>query len=79
MSKSKLLIDTPNTCSDCPLCIYTKEEKKYIGYCNTSDEDYYCKILKRFMEYDEVDGGLDILGKPVDCPLQAESGEDDEK
>ena len=21
------------------------------------------------MEYDEVDGGVDILGKPEDCPL----------
>ena len=73
MRKSKLLIDTPNTCGECPLCIYTKEEKKYIGYCNVSDEDYYCKALDRFMEYDIVDGGLDILGKPVDCPLQAES------
>lgn len=79
MSKSTLVIDTPNTCGDCPLCIYTKEEKKYIGYCNTSDEDYYCKALDRFMEYDIIDGALDILGKPADCPLQAESGEDDEK
>lgn len=73
MSKSKLLIDTPNTCGDCPLCIYTNEEKKAIGYCNTSDEDYYCKALDRFMEYDIVDDGLYILGKPVDCPLQTES------
>ena len=73
MSKSILVIDTPNT------CIYTAEEKRYIGYCNTSDEDYYCKVLDRFMEYDEVDGGLDILGKPVDCPLQAESEEENER
>lgn len=77
MSKSLLVIDTPNTCGDCPLCIHTAEEKRYIGYCNTSDEDYYCKVLHRFMEYDKVDGGLDILGKPIDCPLQAES-EDNE-
>ena len=69
MSKSLLIIETPKTCSDCPFCIYTKEEKKYIGYCNTSDEDYYCKALDRFMEYDIVDGGLDILGKSEDCPL----------
>lgn len=61
MSKSKLFIDTPNTCGDCPLCIFS------------SDEEYYCKVLDRFMEYDVVDGGIDILGKPVDCPLQAES------
>lgn len=77
MSKSVIAIDTPETCGDCPFCIYTAEEKKYIGYCNTSDEDYYCKVLNRFMEYDEVDGGLDILGKPVDCPLQAESEEEE--
>jgi hypothetical protein len=75
MSKSTLIIDTPETCGDCPLCIYTAEEKKYIGYCNTSDEDYYCKALGRFMEYDIVDGGVDILGKPIDCPLQEESEE----
>lgn len=76
MSKSVIAIDTPETCGNCPFCIYTAEEKKCIGYCNTSDKDYYCKVLNRFMEYDEVDGGLDILGKPVDCPLQAESEEE---
>jgi hypothetical protein len=70
--KSMLVIDTPETCGDCPLCIFTAEEKRAIGYCNTSDEDYYCKALERFMEYDEVEGGLDILGKPTDCPLKAE-------
>lgn len=78
MSKSLLIIDTPKTCDDCPLCIFTAEEKRYIGYCNTSNEDYYCKALHRFMEYDEVDGGVDILGKPVDCPLQTESEESEE-
>lgn len=26
------------------------------------------------MEYDKVDGGIDILGKPTDCPLQADEG-----
>lgn len=73
MSESTLVIDTPETCGDCPFCIFTAEEKRYIGYCNTSDEDYYCKALDRFMEYDKVDGGVDILGKPADCPLQEES------
>lgn len=61
--------EMPNTCGDCPCCIHTADEKRYIGYCNTSDDDYYCKALDRFMEYDEVDGGVDILGKPLDCPL----------
>ena len=61
--------EIPNTCGDCPFCIYTADEKRYIGYCNTSDDDYYCKALDRFMEYDKVDGGVDILGKPSDCPL----------
>ena len=73
MSKSTLVIDTPETCGDCPLCIYTKEEKNYIGYCHTTDDDYYCKVLDRFMEYDEVEDGTDILGKPEDCPLREES------
>ena len=73
MSKSILVIDTPETCGDCPLCIFTAEEKRYMGYCNTSNEDYYCKALKRLMDYDIVGGGLDILGKPTDCPLQEES------
>jgi len=73
MSKSTLLIDTPKTCGDCPFCIFTAEEKRYIGYCHTSDDDYYCKALDRFMEYDKVDGGVDILEKPTDCPLQEES------
>lgn len=59
----------PNTCGECPCCIHTADEKCYIGYCNTSDDDYYCKALDRFMEYDKVDGGTDILGKPSDCPL----------
>lgn len=76
MSKSMLIIDTPKTCGDCPLCIFSAEEKRCMGYCHTSDEDYYCKILDRFMEYDKVDGGVDILGKPTDCPLKAESEEE---
>jgi hypothetical protein len=70
MSKSVLVIDMPNTCGECPFAIYTADEKRYIGYCNTSDEDYYCKALNRFMEYDKIDGGVDILGKPIDCPLE---------
>lgn len=44
-----------------------------MGYCNTSNEDYYCKALDRLMDYDIVEGGFDILGKPTDCPLRAES------
>ena len=63
-------MDMPKSCGGCPCVIYTAEEKKAIGYCNTSNEDYYCKALDRFMEYDKVDGGLDILGKPSDCPLK---------
>lgn len=70
MSKCILVIDMPKTCGDCPVCIFTAEEKKSIGYCHTSDEDYYCKALERFMEYDKVIGGIDILGKPTDCPLK---------
>lgn len=62
-------IKIPKNCGDCPFCAFTADEKKYIGYCNTSDDDYYCKVLDRFMEYDEIDGGVDILGKPDDCPL----------
>ena len=67
--KSILVIDTPKTCGDCPCCIFTAEEKRAIGFCNTSNEDYYCKLLESFREYDEVDGGVDILGKPSCCPL----------
>ena len=52
--------------------IFTAEEKRAIGFCNTSNEDYYCKVLDRFMEYDKVEGGVDILGKPKDCPLKKE-------
>lgn len=63
-------LEMPKNCGDCPCCIYTAEEKQAIGYCNTSNDDYYCKILGRFMEYDQVDGGVDILGKPFDCPLK---------
>lgn len=77
MIKSTLVIDTPKNCGDCPFCIFTAEEKRYIGYCHTSDDDYYCKILDRFMEYDKVDGGVDILGKPTDCPLQVEGSEEE--
>lgn len=62
-------IKIPKNCGDCPFCTFTADEKRYIGYCNTSDDDYYCEVLDRFMEYDEVDGGVDILGKPDDCPL----------
>lgn len=75
--QSILAIDTPKTCGDCPLCIYTAKEKRAIGYCNASDQDYYCKMLNRFMEYDEVDDGVDILGKPSDCPLEADGGGED--
>ena len=74
MGKSILIIDTPQTCGDCPLCIYTADEKRSIGYCNTSDDDYFCKILERFMEYDIIDGAYDILGKPLDCPLKDKEG-----
>ena len=71
MSKSILTINTPETCDDCPLCIYTAEEKRAIGYCNTSDDDYYCKALDRFIEYNVVsDDELAIAEKPTDCPLQ---------
>lgn len=63
-------MEMPKSCDECPCVIYTAEEKKAIGYCNTSNEDYYCKALDRFMEYDKVDGGVDILGKPNDCPLK---------
>lgn len=63
-------LEMPKNCGDCPCCIYTADEKRAIGYCNTSDDDYYCKILGRFMEYNIVDGGVDILGKPIDCPLE---------
>lgn len=62
-------IDLPKTCGDCPFCIFTAEEKRAVGFCNTSNEDYYCKVLHRFMEYDKVEGGIDILSKPKDCPL----------
>ena len=62
-------MDMPKDCGDCPFCIFTADEKKYIGYCNTSDDDYYCKMLDRFMEYDDVEDGVDIFGKPDDCPL----------
>lgn len=68
--KSILVIDTPKTCGDCPCCIFTAEEKRAIGFCNTSNDDYYCKLLEGFREYDEVDGGVDILGKPSCCPLE---------
>lgn len=68
--KSILVIDTPKTCADCPCCIFTAEEKRAIGFCNTSDEDYYCKLLEGFRKYDKVDGGMDILGKPSCCPLE---------
>lgn len=61
-------LEMPKNCGDCPCCIYTADEKRAIGYCNTSNDDYYCKVLDRFMEYDKVDGGVDILGKPFDCP-----------
>jgi hypothetical protein len=63
-------IDLPKTCGDCPFCIFTSEEKRAVGFCNTSNEDYYCKVLDRFMEYDKVEGGVDILDKPKDCPLK---------
>lgn len=69
--RTMLFIDIPETCADCPCCIYSAIEKSIIGYCNTSDNDYYCKLLDRFMEYDKVEGGIAILGKPLDCPLEA--------
>jgi len=56
--------EMPNTCNDCryciPYCIHTAK---------SDNNDYYCKALDRFMKYDKVDGGVDILGKPSDCPL----------
>ena len=69
MGKCTITIDKPDNCGDCLFCVFTAAEKNYLGYCNTTDEDYYCKLLDRFMEYDEVDGGADILSRPDECPL----------
>lgn len=61
----------PKDCGKCPCCIFTSEEKDVVGYCNTSDEDYYCKVLDRFMAYEKIDDSFYIKGKPTDCPLKS--------
>lgn len=69
MSKSVLVMDTPETCSDCMLCF---EFDEGINACCSFMDDESDKSLCRYIE---CDGGY-CQGKPDWCPLKELPGEE---
>lgn len=63
MSKSVLVIDTPETCLDCMFCFELDEGVD--GRCSVVPEDEYNGFFRRI----ECDGGY-CQGKPDWCPLK---------
>lgn len=62
MSKSVLVIDTPETCLDCMFCFELDEGIN--AHCSIVSEDEY----KGFFRHIECDGGY-CQNKPDWCPL----------
>lgn len=63
MSKSVLVMDTPETCLDCMFCLEFDEGVD--GRCSVVPEDEYNGFFRRI----ECDGGY-CQGKPDWCPLK---------
>jgi hypothetical protein len=63
MSKSVLVIDTPETCLDCIFCHEFDEGKE--AYCYVTDGDKGSEFMKRI----ECEDGY-CQGKPDWCPLK---------
>ena len=65
MSKSVLVIDTPENCYDCPFGTSYCGELEYVGYCELADCLDYDVILMAEEHYD-----CESKSKPVWCPLK---------
>lgn len=63
MSKSVLVIDTPENCLDCQLCYELDEGVE--AYCSISDDDKDANIMKKI----DCEYGY-CQGKPDWCPLK---------
>lgn len=65
MSKSVLVIDTPENCYDCPFGTAYCGELEYVGYCELADCLDYDVFLMTEEHYD-----CESKSKPVWCPLK---------
>ena len=64
MSKSVLVIDTPENCYDCPFGTAYCGELEYVGYCELAGCLDYDVILMTEEHYD-----CEIKSRPEWCPL----------
>lgn len=69
MSKSVLVIDTPESCLDCQFC-YELDEGE--AYCSISDDDKDTSLMKKI----DCEYGY-CQGKPDWCPLKPLPEKDD--
>ncbi len=65
MSKSVLMIDTPENCYDCPFGTTYCGELEYVGYCELADCLDYDVILMTEEHYD-----YESKSRPDWCPLK---------
>ena len=65
MSKSVLVIDTPENCYDCPFGTAYCGELEYVGYCELADCLDYDVILMTEEHYD-----CESKSRPEWCPLK---------
>lgn len=65
MSKSVLVIDTPENCYDCPFGTAYCGELEYVGYCELADCLNYDVILMTEEHYD-----YESKSRPEWCPLK---------
>lgn len=65
MSKSVLVMNTPENCYDCPFGTAYCGELEYVGYCELADCLDYDVILMTEEHYD-----CESKSKPVWCPLK---------
>lgn len=65
MSKSVLVIDTPENCYDCPFGTEYCGELEYVGYCELADCLDYDVILMTEEHYD-----CESKSRPDWCPLK---------
>ena len=65
MSKSVLVIDTPENCYDCPFGTAYCGELEYVGYCELADCLDYDIVLMTEEHYD-----CESKSRPDWCPLK---------
>lgn len=72
MSKSVLVIETPENCYDCPFGTAYCGELEYVGYCELADCLDYDVILMTEEHYD-----CESKSRPDWCPLKPLSDKND--